>query len=118
MAASQVCSPRTLHCTIIPKACSSDDMFMCQNLHKKTHDRGSKFAYNFSKGIVGTCVNVTHHWDVMYTNLYNLQRGATAASPRRTHVNTNTHRHANRGGVDVDGSEKQEYSFFSLKLSQ
>lgn len=30
-----------------------------------------------------------------------------------TQVNTNTHRHANPGGVDVDDSEKQGYSFLS-----
>lgn len=88
MAASQVCSPRT----VIPnKAYSSDDMFTCKNLHNKTHERGWNFAYMFSKCIVGTCVNITHHWDVMYTDLYNLQRGATAASPRRTHISKHEH---------------------------
>lgn len=90
--APEVCSPRTLDCTIIPhKAYSSDSMFTAKDLNSKTHERGSNVAAVFSKRIVGTCVNITHHWDVMYTKLYNLQRGATAASPRRTHTSKHEH---------------------------
>lgn len=88
----RVCSQCTPHCTIIPhQAYSSDGLFTAQKVNSETGERGSNFADVFSKRIVGTCVEIPHHRDVMDTELYNLQRGATAASPRRTHRSKHKH---------------------------
>lgn len=53
----------------------------CKNLHNRTPERGSDSA----------CVDIAHRWDVMNTNLSNLQRGASAASPRRTRISKHKH---------------------------
>lgn len=93
VAAAQVCSPGTLHCTILPnKTYSSHDMFMEENLHSKSPEGGDLI---FLICLANT--SSPHVWILLTNgtwcaqNPHNRQRGATAASPRRAHTRKHQH---------------------------